>query len=63
METIKRKIATLKADLDAKDEEIATLRAELGHEKIEREKAENEASGHLRKVINFTVLKCHFSII
>jgi len=49
METIKRKIASLKADLDAKDEEIATLRAELGHEKIEREKSENEASGHLRK--------------
>ena len=55
METIKRKIASLKADLDSKDEEIATLRAELGHEKIEREKAENEASGHLRKVIKITV--------
>ena len=51
MEVIKRKIATLKSDLDDKDEEIANLRAELKHEKIEREKAENEASSQTRKVI------------
>lgn len=51
MEVIKRKIATLKNDLDQKDEEICQLRAELKHEKIEREKAENEASGQSRKVI------------
>jgi len=50
MEVIKRKIATLKSDLDDKDEEIANLRAELKHEKIEREKAENEASSQTRKV-------------
>jgi len=40
MEVIKRKIAALKTDIESKDDEIATLRAELKHEKIEREKAE-----------------------
>ena len=50
MEVIKRKIAALKTDIESKDDEIATLRAELKHEKIEREKAENEASAQARKV-------------
>ena len=50
MEVIKRKIAALKTDIENKDDEIATLRAELKHEKIEREKAENEASAQSRKV-------------
>ena len=50
MEVIKRKIATLKNDLDEKDEQLSTLRADLKHEKLEREKAENETSGLYRKV-------------
>lgn len=50
MEVIKKKIASLKNDLDAKDEEINELRSALKHEKIEREKAENEAAAQTRKL-------------
>jgi len=53
MEVIKKKIATLKNALDAKDEEVQELRSNLKHEQIEREKAENEAAAQTRKVIKF----------
>jgi len=50
MEVIKRKIAALKDDLENKEEIISDLQTALKNEKLEREKAENEASSHKRKV-------------
>ena len=51
METIKRKIAALKEDVETKDELISDLQIQLKNEKLEREKSENEASSYKRKVI------------
>ena len=53
MEVIKRKIAALKDDLENKEELISELQNSLKNEKLEREKAENEASSFKRKVIHF----------
>ena len=50
METIKRKIAALKEDVETKDELISDLQIQLKNEKLEREKSENEASSFKRKV-------------
>ena len=50
MEVIKRKIAALKDDLENKEELISELQNSLKNEKLEREKAENEASSFKRKV-------------
>ena len=50
METIKRKIAALKEDVETKDELISDLQIQLKNEKLEREKSENEASSYKRKV-------------
>ena len=43
MEVIKRKITALKDELEIKEDEIVTLRAQLNKANIETEKAENEA--------------------
>ena len=61
MEVIKRKIAALKDDLENKEELIAELQSNLKNEKLERERAENEASSFKRKV-NQESTKC-YSII
>ena len=50
METIKRKIAALKEDVEVKDELVADLQTQLKNEKLEHEKSENEASSFKRKV-------------
>ena len=55
MEVIKRKIAALKDDLENKEELISELQNALKNEKLEREKAENEASSFERKVSNLFV--------
>ena len=55
MEVIKRKIAALKDDLENKEELISELQNALKNEKLEREKAENEASSFKRKVSNLFV--------
>ena len=54
MEVIKRKIAALKDDLENKEELISELQNSLKNEKLEREKAENEASSFKRKVTHPT---------
>ena len=56
MEVIKRKIAALKDDLGNKEELISELQNSLKNEKLEREKAENEASSFKRKVNYLIVL-------
>ena len=56
MEVIKRKIAALKDDLENKEELISELQNSLKNEKLEREKAENEASSFKRKVNYLIVL-------
>ena len=50
METIKRKIAALKEDVEVKDELISDLQTQLKNEKLEHEKSENEANSFKRKV-------------
>ena len=55
MEVIKRKIAALKDDLENKEELISELQNALKNEKLEREKAENEASSFKRKVSNLFI--------
>ena len=50
METIKRKIAALKEDVEVKDELISDLQTQLKNEKLEHEKSENESSSFKRKV-------------
>ena len=50
METIKRKIAALKEDVELKDELISDLQTQLKNEKLEHEKSENEANSFKRKV-------------
>ena len=50
METIKRKIAALKEDVEVKDELISDLQTQLKNEKLEHETSENEASSFKRKV-------------
>ena len=50
METIKRKIAALKEDVEMKDELISDLQTQLKNEKLEHEKSENEANSFKRKV-------------
>ena len=57
MEVIKRKIAALKDDLENKEELISELQNALKNEKLEREKAENEASSFKRKVSNLFVTR------
>ena len=50
MEVIKRKITALKDELEIKEDEIVTLRAQLDKANIETEKAENEAASQNRRV-------------
>ena len=56
MEVIKRKITALKDELEIKEDEIVTLRAQLDKANIETEKAENEAASQNRRV-RFSLLK------
>lgn len=53
MEVIKRKITTLKDELENKEDEVVTLRAQLDKANIETEKAENEAASQNRRVCRF----------
>ena len=53
MEVIKRKITTLKDELENKEDEVVTLRAQLDKANIETEKAENEAASQNRRVCSF----------
>jgi len=62
MEVIKRKIAALKDDLENKEELISELQNSLKNEKLEREKAENEASSFKRKVSWLSVGPVHGSL-
>ena len=50
MEVIKRKITSLKDELEIKEDEVVTLRAQLDKANIETEKAENEAASQNRRV-------------
>ena len=56
METIKRKIAALKEDVEMKDELISDLQTQLKNEKLEHEKSENEANSFKRKVCMYDLL-------
>ena len=55
METIKRKIAALKEDVEMKDELISDLQTQLKNEKLEHEKSENEANSFKRKVCVYVI--------
>ena len=55
METIKRKIAALKEDVEMKDELISDLQTQLKNEKLEHEKSENEANSFKRKVSVYVI--------
>ena len=56
MEVIKRKITALKDELEIKEDEVVTLRAQLDKANIETEKAENEAASQNRRVCCLKIL-------